>query len=493
MTPPRPRRTAARLRLASPALAVALAVGADLGPIVSLNPAAAAFADSVDDYDLQPSFNFDFMEFFTLGQPPITRPQANLYARILNLSDEQRQLALDMQQFIADDYRRDWTLFREKLADNQHKQMLGENFDWAEQQREWSRLSDEFRSEIDRLRSNFFEDLRLMLDDAQQDEWERFERARRRVTTLAPVATYPTERLDLVEMVDALQLEPDELDALASTIEEYEVELDAALAARNSQAEMLEERMEEFSDAQTTLFSNAGDRGPDFDWAAAQQRVEDLKKPAIRAALDTRDAAARVRDVNERYIRRFAEQLPDDHAETFQARVAETRLTQPNQNFGFFGAGSRAATAFALLEDFETVDAMMRMQSTMISVNVGRQAASATRTPPLTDDQRRRVDQLKAEYDDKRDRLLAQYADALKPDDEPLSIAYPGGVANLTRTDGQTSGGMFAGFAGFGGGPSQPSEEQQQYQRESAELEQWAIEQIRDILTLDQRTIFAQF
>jgi hypothetical protein len=144
--------------------------------------------------------------------------------------------------------------------------------------------------------------------------------------------------------------------------------------------------------------------------------------------------------------------------------------------------------AFALLEDVQTLDSMMNFQRRLMTT-VGQGGASAApRIGALTDEQRERIDEVREEYERRRERLFAEHADTLKPaEEEPLSIAYPGGTADLQPVD--QSGNMPPRFSA----QQQPDEDEQKFAAERAELNQWVIDELRAVLTMDQRAVLAQF
>jgi hypothetical protein len=245
--------------------------------------------------------------------------------------------------------------------------------------------------------------------------------------------------------------------------------------------------MEKVSELQMSQWTASQE--PDFDWASYQQEQEEANAEALDEALATRDAAARVRDVNVRYTELLLAELSGEPLETFRAAIADERLSNPNPMNPFSG-GSRVTIAFELIDDLGALDAMMGAQRRMFASFTGGEGAAQSATPPLTDEQRDQIDEVKREFEDRRRSILAQNASVqAEIDESTINVGFPGGTATIVRND-AGGGGMNPFMAMRRGGDD---EAVQAFRRELAELDQWAIDRLREILTLDQRAVFAHF
>ena len=85
-----------------------------------------------------------------------------------------------------------------------------------------------------RLKQRFTENLRSVLSDEQQERWPKLERAMRREKEL-PRGLLSGESVDLRQVSRECEVPPDVMIANKEVLDEYEIGLDAALAARATQ------------------------------------------------------------------------------------------------------------------------------------------------------------------------------------------------------------------------------------------------------------------
>ncbi len=86
------------------------------------------------------------------------------------------------------------------------------------------------------LREDFLTNLKSQLSDQQLEQWPRLERALRREKSL-PMAELSGEAVNLFGIVRDLQLAPLQMDGIQPMLDQYELALDAALAARDAAIE----------------------------------------------------------------------------------------------------------------------------------------------------------------------------------------------------------------------------------------------------------------
>jgi len=88
-------------------------------------------------------------------------------------------------------------------------------------------------SEKKKLREDFLESVRSQLSDVQAEAWPRLERAMRREKSL-PNGALSGESLNLVLITREIDVPPIVADAARAAMDEYEIRLDEALAARDA-------------------------------------------------------------------------------------------------------------------------------------------------------------------------------------------------------------------------------------------------------------------
>jgi len=88
-------------------------------------------------------------------------------------------------------------------------------------------------SEKKKLREEFLESVRSQLSDVQAEAWPRLERAMRREKSL-PNGALSGESLNLVLITREIDVPPIVADAARAAMDEYEIRLDEALAARDA-------------------------------------------------------------------------------------------------------------------------------------------------------------------------------------------------------------------------------------------------------------------
>jgi hypothetical protein len=146
-----------------------------------------------------------------------------------------------------------------------------------------------------RLRKSFVEGLQASLSEPQQKKWPSFERFLAREKTL-PRATISGEGVNLFLVLDEAGLSKETFAKLQSIMDEYELQLDVALKARN-----------EF------LAANEGKY-----LAAIQSGDMDAAKKFAQRSLDLRE---KVRDVNDRYREAICAELSAEDAGRVRAEA----------------------------------------------------------------------------------------------------------------------------------------------------------------------------
>lgn len=230
-----------------------------------------------------------------LFEPPVNSAEVERYAAILSLSADQREAAKALLEASMAEFHPAARAAREKMEE------IRDEFRETGDPSVWQGMSDvmeEFRKARSRAEAMFMDDLRLLLTDEQAQRWPTVERTHRRERTLS-LGLMGGERVDLIKIVDRMDLAPADREAIAQTLEQYEIDLDRELVKRNALVEegmgRSRELMEDF---------RAGD----------MTRARELFNKA-------RDASRRVKEVNQRYARQIENLLPDGKRGAFTAAV----------------------------------------------------------------------------------------------------------------------------------------------------------------------------
>lgn len=508
-----------QIRLSARRLGVALVVAC-----VGLTyPGGAAVAADADDYTFEGAgFAFGSMARGD-NDPPVTLTQLKIYSDVLQLDADQELLARDLWELMVDDHRRLWTKTREQLADLRAEQAsTSGGGDGAFMVMLTSQSTDEskaidaaFERGKEALEAEFFEELRLVLTPDQESRQGALEQARRRQTTLATWATFDEERADLVELVRGLSIEQMSSE-LTATLEEYASVLDGVLVNRNRLCEQLGELADEHAAGRAEMLGGFSQLEGGEDQQAMMQRMmsarakmEEVGAEGVRVALSTRSAAARVRDINVQYAQEIEEALGGegtDLADRF--RVAFGRLSDPQREEGprgMFGSRAELALNEVLAIGARTRIRAIQQQAEEAGVAIAEGGivslfGSRTEAEALSEDQEERVRALQSRYETRRAAIQRLWADELRSDEDAvLRIGSSSGQVRLNRKseDGESGGTEFRFVVSTGsGGTASFGEDQgppEGYLKDIASLEQSVIDELRSILTIDQRSVIANF
>lgn len=182
---------------------------------------------------------------------------------------------------------------------------------------------NKWRETKSRLRKSMVEGMQAALKDSQRAKWPGFERYLAREKTL-PQGTISGEQVNLFIVLDEAGLSKDTFKALTPLMDQYELELDEALRARN-----------DFLAANEGKFLEAAAAG---DAEAARRFVQ--------RSMTMRE---KVRDVNDRYREAIMSQLPEADA----GRVRTAALAAAYERFYRPTQVQRAFEAIAEMEDLD--------------------------------------------------------------------------------------------------------------------------------------------
>jgi len=233
--------------------------------------------------------------FRQMMEPSVNTAQLDRYAKMLELTPDQRETVNEMltgfqleHQAIAAEIRETMEGARDEMRRN------GDPTVW----RDVGQVMDKYRQRIKVIESAFFEDVQLLLTDAQAAKWPSVERLRRRETTIDQGGIVSGETVDLVRLVEDVKLPAEAARDVAPVLEQYEVDMDKALASRNE------------------VYDAGMRQGMELWFGGDQAAVQKLFETA-------RAEAVKVRDVNRRYARQIEGLLPDEQRRAFNAAFRE--------------------------------------------------------------------------------------------------------------------------------------------------------------------------
>ncbi len=225
----------------------------------------------------------------TMFEPTISSRDLDSFVKLFALDAAQKDAAKSLfeayqQQFMAaaKPMREKWDAARQEARDSGDPGAF----------REVMEKAGEFRKTRDQMETSFLNDFKVVLSEQQTQKWPKFERMRRRETTIGR-GLMSGERVDLFKLVDDLKLPADNREALNETLDQYDVDLDRVLVERNKLFEESQEKIRE-------LFTSG-------DMEGADKMIK-----------EGREASVKVRDVNRRYAAQLETAIPENKRPEFK-------------------------------------------------------------------------------------------------------------------------------------------------------------------------------
>jgi hypothetical protein len=162
----------------------------------------------------------------------------------------------------------------------------------------WRDMGEEMRKAQARrqeMEAKLLTDMQDLLTPQQAEKWPAVERMRTRERSIG-MGMMSGERVDVIRQVEQLELDEKAAKELAPVLEQYSIDLDRELKARNALFEANQGQIQE-------IFTSG-------DTAKATKLIE-----------DARAAAVKVRDVNRRYARQIENMLPEAKRAEFATAV----------------------------------------------------------------------------------------------------------------------------------------------------------------------------
>lgn len=455
------------MRLVAPALALTLIAPATL----------ASDADQWRFAGVQP----DLTEWrFMASRLPIAKSQIDHYAAILALDEAQKSALDTLLESLAAQDKVAGVAFTEASADVRARAQITRQ--WQAQQVEQAELSDKFREQRDKRIDSFFDDLRLILTSEQDARWSIVERDRRRMSTLVKFACFDDEAIDLVSAVEALDISDDRRAAIKPILDRYAESLDPVLIERNRKSESLGQALLEYEHLQAHAYDSTPGRDAQ-KVMKAQQKLAEKQVSLVTRALEVRDAAARVRDVNRQFMDELGKAIPSTAIDDWK------KVTKPGRRSdNFWDTYNRAEMLFKTLDSLDN----MKSAAEMRFLSRGSDQASdylliLRAVEPLTPEQRRTIDAIHDDYTAAIERLDGEPKPAEQKDSEEHGalIPTPEGSLRIYRID-----------------PDNPNQNSYAYFNRSedperakkrAAIEQDAVDRLRNVLTMNQRALVARY
>jgi len=173
-----------------------------------------------------------------------------------------------------------------------------------------------WQPEKERLFTDFMDSIKGQLSDVQRERWPKFERTLRRERLLQD-SELSGEGIDLITLTKQMELPSDATKVAQAALDEYEVQLDAALIARDAKIDAL---MPLFSDAMESMESDGLDKGVALQGQIMQIRIV-------------------VRGVQDDSIEKIALALPAPYGADFRQRalaIGYREAFQPDPLASFF-------------------------------------------------------------------------------------------------------------------------------------------------------------
>ena len=227
-------------------------------------------------------------------ESPMPESELEKIAEMLGLDEDVRMLAESMLEAMETEFDTHRDEMRQIMDDARDEFRDTRDFTVWEDLRP---IMEDFGEKREDIEAAFVEDMKMLLNDDQLEMWPKVERMRVRTRSLRN-GLLSGETVDLIDLAEASSFEPEIMDSIVPVLDQYELELDRALKARN---DVYEEGMSKAMEL----------------WRA--QDMETIDK----LFKDATEAAERVRDTNRRYMRQVAQLLPEGSQEAFEQAFRE--------------------------------------------------------------------------------------------------------------------------------------------------------------------------
>ncbi|MGE3107593.1 MAG: hypothetical protein AB7G11_01290 [Phycisphaerales bacterium] len=225
--------------------------------------------------------------------PSMSARHLKHYSQILGLSETQTKAAGQL----LSGYEADYLAAVSRLTELQQAMQaeFSQTGDFSTMGELMGDAIKKFRRRTDSIEKSFIDDLKSLLTPDQMSKWPIVERTHRRDSTIN-WGSLSGESVDVAELVEGLRLDPAQHAALSQTLEQYAVDLDRELVARNK---IVDEQV-------AAWLENI--MNPDV------QKLQEQMKAL-------REASVKIKDINQRYARLVEGLLPLEAREPFNQKV----------------------------------------------------------------------------------------------------------------------------------------------------------------------------
>jgi len=256
-----------------------------------------------------------------MDEPPVTSADVERMAEIFELSEDQRDAIANLHQAMLSEFERAAKRMR-TIADGMEEE-IDQNRDFSILG-EWVGVAVSFQRYTERLTKAFHDDARLLLTEDQWQGWPAYERARRRGDAFDRGSEMlSSEHVDLIGLVEEMNL-PEEVDEdVRAVLRRYELDLDRMLVEMEAEQEEQEEEIKERMSTMTNPLTNLN---------FFSEQMKTVRKRELRMRKLTESYAARIRsslpqEMQPRFTDRFNEaEWPDVYRDNYVTSAFETVL-----------------------------------------------------------------------------------------------------------------------------------------------------------------------
>jgi len=258
-------------------------------------------------------------------------------ARVVGMTPEQRAAATDL--YMA--YETAMQSAGRKLAEFQQSLTEQGGGDDPEVWKKSQPVYEKYNEHVRKLRESLIEDLKLTLTADQVGQWPKVERRLKRKESMSQLMASGA-RSDLVALVERAMAGQPMPEDLAQTLDDYERDMDRALSSAGS-----------WREEQEAMWR---DRAQEFMSMSMEERMEMTRKFMEEGMKRSRG----VRDVNMRYLKRIAEQLPEDKRIGFEDEFYRRSFWALAHEGYSPGGGQSSARAFEAIAKADWVSEVKR-------------------------------------------------------------------------------------------------------------------------------------
>ncbi|MBC7772658.1 MAG: hypothetical protein H7210_09215 [Pyrinomonadaceae bacterium] len=233
-----------------------------------------------------------------LKTPAMTSRTLKAYGEALQFTPEQKSSAEDIY-FAYEREHRDFAKRFNDISRSIHDEYEYENDGDVDVWRDvWPKVNKSFIKKGMKLEKGIIEDLKAILTPEQLAHWPQVERTSRRKISLG-WGGGAADKLDLIDLVEGLRLDESSSSGVAATLEQYAIDLDRELQARNK---FIDDSVESWFALMI-----------EYDADKWQKMFKDFK-----------DINKRVGNVTARYRPIVQSTLPEAAAKEFDLRIKQT-------------------------------------------------------------------------------------------------------------------------------------------------------------------------